>query len=67
MVTSIALSVKRKELKDIGRLSRKELTGKGLGNKKNRADPFTSEEIDSLYRQKLLGNILYQKKKHDKT
>ena len=34
---------------------RKELTGKGLGNKKNRADPFTSEEIYSLCRQNLLG------------
>ena len=39
------LSSKRKALKQIG-----------LGNKKNRADPFTDEEIDILRQKALLGN-----------
>lgn len=50
--------LKDKELqhsRDVIDAKRKELKGKGLGNKKNKADPFTSEEIDSLYRQNLLG------------
>ncbi|VDH96491.1 Hypothetical predicted protein, partial [Mytilus galloprovincialis] len=34
---------------------RKALKGKGLGNKKRRADPFTSDEIDSLFNKNLLG------------
>ena len=41
--------------RDVIDAKRKELKGKGLGNKKNRSDPFTSEDIYSLYRQNLLG------------
>jgi hypothetical protein len=41
--------------RDVIDAKRKELKGKGLGNKKNKADFFTSEEIYSLYRQNLLG------------
>lgn len=33
----------------------KDLKQKGLGNKTNRADRFTGEEIDELYRKELLG------------
>ena len=33
-----------------------DLKEKGLGNKENRADPFTNDEIRMLYDKKLLGN-----------
>ncbi|KAH3837876.1 hypothetical protein DPMN_111278 [Dreissena polymorpha] len=33
-----------------------DLKEKGLGNKNNRSDPFTSEDIKDLYDKKLLGN-----------
>ncbi|XP_063441624.1 uncharacterized protein KIAA1958-like [Mytilus trossulus] len=41
--------------RDVLGAKRKALKGKGLGNKKRRADPFTSDEIDSLFNKNLLG------------
>ena len=34
----------------------KALKQKGLGNKNNRADPFTEEEVSILFQKKLLGS-----------
>ena len=41
--------------RDVLAAKRKELKGKGLGNKKRRADPYTSDEIETLYSHNLLG------------
>ena len=34
---------------------RKRLKSQGLGNKRRKADPFSSDDIDLLFQKKLLG------------
>jgi len=44
-----------KHCKDVLQSKMKELKSKGLGNKRQKADPITQEEIERLYQQNLLG------------
>lgn len=55
-----------KHYRDVLAAKRKELKGKGLGNRKNRADPFTNEELNILWDQGLLGAGTYASCKHKK-
>ncbi|KAH3866644.1 hypothetical protein DPMN_029742 [Dreissena polymorpha] len=48
-----------KHSRNVLRAKAVDLKEKGLGNKAMRSDPFTSEEIDILYHNRLLGKGTY--------
>ena len=41
--------------RDVLSAKREDLKGKGYGNRKRRADPFTREEIELFYQKNSLG------------
>ena len=48
-----------KHSRDVLAAKRKQLKGKGLGNRKNRADPFTKDELNLLWDKGILGAGTY--------
>jgi hypothetical protein len=52
--TNIMLDREFTHSRDVLSAKRKDLKGKGYGNRKTRAEPFTREDIDLFYQKNLL-------------